>query len=138
GTLLPQRSDPMGGVPTRQQQPMHGGSTSSGVQSMNGGVAFVSVPAGMAPEGIFHLGAIDDRRYQMDKDRKHQVDLAIVRIMKAREIFHHNLLVVKVMVELQDRFDLNNQLIEMRIESLIESKYIKRSEDDQRLYLYIP
>ncbi|GMT32261.1 hypothetical protein PFISCL1PPCAC_23558, partial [Pristionchus fissidentatus] len=77
-----------------------------------------------------------ETRSKIDEDRKHEVEAAIVRIMKARKTLQHNDLVVEVTEQLQSRFKPDPQLIKMRIESLIEREYIKRSDDNHRVYQY--
>ncbi|GMR32137.1 hypothetical protein PMAYCL1PPCAC_02332, partial [Pristionchus mayeri] len=77
-----------------------------------------------------------ETRNKIDEDRKHEVEAAIVRIMKARKNLQHNDLVVEVTEQLQSRFKPDPQLIKMRIESLIEREYIKRSDDNHRIYQY--
>ncbi|KAF8383258.1 cul-3 [Pristionchus pacificus] len=77
-----------------------------------------------------------ETRNKIDEDRKHEVEAAIVRIMKARKTLQHNDLVVEVTEQLQSRFKPDPQLIKMRIESLIEREYLKRSEDNHRVYQY--
>ncbi|GMT04619.1 hypothetical protein PENTCL1PPCAC_26793, partial [Pristionchus entomophagus] len=77
-----------------------------------------------------------ETRNKIDEDRKHEVEAAIVRIMKARKSLQHNDLVVEVTEQLQSRFKPDPILIKMRIESLIEREYIKRSEDNHRIYQY--
>ena len=73
----------------------------------------------------------------VEEDRKHLVEAAIVRIMKARKTFDHNNLVAEVTRQLSTRFVPAPQLIKRRIESLIEREYLERSEKDRRVYNYL-
>jgi len=69
------------------------------------------------------------------KDRQHQVDAAVVRIMKARKSLEHNQLVAEVLQ--QCRFPLQPQDLKKRIESLIEREYLTRDPDNLSLYKYL-
>ena len=62
-------------------------------------------------------------------DRKHQTEAAIVRILKARKVLAHNELISEVMRQLSSRFVPNNSFIKKVIESLIEREYLKRGLD---------
>ncbi len=63
----------------------------------------------------------------LEEDRKHQAEAAIVRILKSRKILSHNELISEVMRQLMSRFVPTNPYIKKRIESLIEREYIKRN-----------
>lgn len=63
----------------------------------------------------------------VEDDRKHQAEAAIVRILKARKALTHNELISEVMRQLSSRFVPNNSFIKKRIESLIEREYLKRN-----------
>lgn len=73
----------------------------------------------------------------VEEDRRHLVEAAIVRIMKARKSLHHNELVAEVMKQLSARFQASQVFTKKRIESLIEREYIERSEHDRRVYQYV-
>jgi len=68
--------------------------------------------------------------------RKHQVDAAIVRIMKARKTLSHQVLVSDVRNQLQARFDAQPTLIKQRIEALINLEYLERDEENRTIYNY--
>lgn len=74
---------------------------------------------------------------QLEEERRHQVEAATVRIMKARKQLHHNDLIAEVTRQLQVRFVPSPQFIKKRIEGLIEREYLERNEDDHRLYMYV-
>ncbi|KHN76775.1 Cullin-3 [Toxocara canis] len=78
-----------------------------------------------------------ETRSKVDEDRKHEVEAAIVRVMKARKRLMHNVLVAEVTLQLKHRFMPNPQLIKKRIESLIERDYLARDKDDHRTYEYV-
>jgi cullin 3 len=108
-----------------------GGGTSAaggGSTDMNGGMASLSAEA----------SAIDGSvPAPVEEDRRHLVEAAIVRIMKARKALHHNDLIAEVSRQLSVRFSPAPQFIKKRVESLIEREYLERAEDDRRVYTYV-
>lgn len=73
----------------------------------------------------------------VEEDRRHLVEAALVRIMKARKALHHNDLIAEVTRQLSVRFNPAPQFIKKRIESLIEREYLERSLEDHRVYNYV-
>lgn len=99
----------------------------------------------------------------MDEDRKHEIEAAIVRIMKARKkmavsfsfqylhfinkirqhsgnislALQHNLLVSDVTTQLKSRFMPSPVIIKKRIEGLIEREYLARTPEDRKVYVYL-
>ena len=73
----------------------------------------------------------------VEEDRRHLVEAAIVRIMKARKSLHHNDLIAEVTKQLSVRFTPSPQFIKKRIESLIDREYLERASDDRRVYNYV-
>jgi len=73
----------------------------------------------------------------VEEDRRHLIEAAIVRIMKARKSLNHNCLVAEVSRQLSVRFAPTPQFIKKRIESLIEREYLERDVNDRRLYIYM-
>ena len=69
------------------------------------------------------------------QDRQHQVDAAIVRIMKTRKTLAHKLLVNELVSQL--RFPVSSADLKKRIESLIEREYLERDPDDAQVYNYL-
>lgn len=78
-----------------------------------------------------------ETRSKVDEDRKHQIEAAIVRIMKARKTMEHSLLISETTAQLSSRFMPNPQIIKKRIESLIEREYLERSKTDRKIYNYL-
>jgi len=74
---------------------------------------------------------------QVEEDRKHLIEAAIVRIMKARKRLEHNLLVAEVTKQMSYRFSPSPQQIKKRIESLIEREYLERDHEDRKVYKYL-
>jgi len=69
--------------------------------------------------------------------RRHQMDAAVVRIMKARKTMKHAQLVGEVMGQLAARFKARPPDIKKRIEALIEQEYLERDTKDRGVYNYL-
>jgi len=69
--------------------------------------------------------------------RRHQMDAAVVRIMKARKTMKHAQLVGEVMQQLSARFKAKPPDIKKRIEALIEQEYLERDAKDRGMYNYL-
>merc|ERR1712223_36887 len=78
-----------------------------------------------------------ETRRKVDEDRKHEIEACIVRIMKSRQQLNHNQLVAEVVEQLCNRFSPSPVVIKKRIESIIEREYIKRSDSDRKVYVYL-
>ena len=68
---------------------------------------------------------------KVDEERKHQIEAAIVRIMKDRKTMEHNLLIAEVSKQLSGRFMPNPVMIKKRVEALIDREYLERSSEDR-------
>ena len=97
---------------------------SSGTSSNTGNAAVAAMVDGSVPVTV-------------EEDRRHLVEAAIVRIMKARKSMNHNDLIAEVTRQLSIRFTPVPQFIKKRIESLIEREYLERAENEHRVYRYI-
>jgi len=73
---------------------------------------------------------------KVDEDRRHEIEAAIVRIMKTRKQLNHNQLVIEVTEQLKSRFSPTPAIIKKRIEALIEREYLSRDSKDRKLYNY--
>jgi len=69
------------------------------------------------------------------RDRLHIIDAAVVRIMKTRNTYAHNLLVPDVVSQL--KFPVTMNQVKARIESLIEREYMARDEEQPNVYNYL-
>ncbi|XP_071641362.1 cullin-3-like [Temnothorax longispinosus] len=78
-----------------------------------------------------------ETRNKVDEDRKHEIEAAIVRIMKARKRMPHNILVTEVTEQLRGRFLPSPVIIKKRIEGLIEREYLARTPEDRKIYTYV-
>mmetsp|Transcript_20917 Transcript_20917/g.49317 ORF Transcript_20917/g.49317 Transcript_20917/m.49317 type:complete len:772 (+) Transcript_20917:258-2573(+) len=74
---------------------------------------------------------------KVEEERRHLVEAAIVRIMKARKSLGHNDLFTEVTRQVSVRFTPSPQFVKKRIEGLIERDYLERSEHDHRVYSYL-
>jgi len=79
----------------------------------------------------------NETRRKVDEDRKHEIEACIVRIMKSRKHSNHNQLVAEVVEQLSKRFQPSPLVIKKRIEGLIEREYMKRSDQDRKMYIYL-
>jgi cullin 3 len=77
-----------------------------------------------------------ETRNKVDEDRKHEIEAAIVRIMKARKRMQHSGLVAEVTEQLKPRFLPSPVIIKKRIEGLIDREYLART-DDRKVYTYV-
>jgi len=73
----------------------------------------------------------------VEETRRHLIEAAIVRIMKARKTLGHNDLISEVTRQLSTRFSPQPQAIKKRVESLIEREYLERAQSDRRTYNYL-
>ncbi|TSY27757.1 Cullin-3 [Bagarius yarrelli] len=78
-----------------------------------------------------------ETRQKVDDDRKHEIEAAIVRIMKSRKKMQHNVLVLEVTEQLKARFLPSPVVIKKRIEGLIEREYLARTPEDRKVYTYV-
>lgn len=68
---------------------------------------------------------------KVDEERKHQIEAAVVRIMKDRKVMEHNTLISEVTKQLSSRFMPSPAMIKKRIEALIDREYLERSTDNR-------
>lgn len=74
---------------------------------------------------------------KVDEARKHQIEAAIVRIMKSRKSLDHSNLVAEVINQLKGRFTPSPAMVKKRIEGLIEREYLDRDKSDIKKYVYL-
>lgn len=83
-------------------------------------------------------GAIETQVEQEIKmERQFVLEAIIVRIMKARKTERHEALIAEVIRQVS-LFSPQPVMIKEAIERLIEKEYLKRDDDDRKLYIYIP
>ncbi|KAI7897480.1 cullin 4 [Cokeromyces recurvatus] len=89
------------------------------------------------PAAVFEQ-ATDEHKEVEEKvqvNRKHQLEAAIVRIMKAKKTLSHSALINEIFTQMKYPVDAND--IKKRIEALIERDYLARDINDNSLYNYI-
>jgi len=74
---------------------------------------------------------------RVTEDHKHEIEAAIIRVIKAHKIINHNDLINEVILTLSSRFVPKQEIVKRRIEVLIEREFIARSSEDRRVYEYI-
>ncbi|KAK4703819.1 cullin 4, partial [Phenoliferia sp. Uapishka_3] len=70
-------------------------------------------------------------------DRASHLQLAIVRIMKARKTLKYNELIMEVVSQIGARFKVETSEIKKSISSLIDRDYLRRAEDQQNVFEYV-
>ncbi|ORX57414.1 cullin 4A [Hesseltinella vesiculosa] len=75
-----------------------------------------------------------DTQAKVMVNRQHQLEAAIVRIMKAKKLLTHSALINELFQQL--KFPLDATDVKKRIESLIDRDYLSRDEKDNSLYHY--
>ncbi|TFK48041.1 Cullin-4B [Heliocybe sulcata] len=73
----------------------------------------------------------------IEGDRKHILDAAIVRIMKAKKQMRYEQLKNDTVDAVKKHFVPEVSSIKQRIASLLEQEYMRRDEDDMNLYIYV-
>ncbi|KAH9920321.1 Cullin-4B [Fomitopsis serialis] len=83
--------------------------------------------------------AEENKRTQtaIEGDRKHALDAAIVRVMKARKELHYEQLKAATIDAVKNHFVPEVSVIKQRIASLVEQEYLRRDEDDMNMYIYV-
>ncbi|OCH94183.1 Cullin-domain-containing protein [Obba rivulosa] len=73
----------------------------------------------------------------IEGDRKHALDAAIVRIMKARKELSYQQLTAATVEAVKNHFKPDVSSIKQRIQSLVEQEYLRRDEEDMNKYIYV-
>ncbi len=77
----------------------------------------------------------EQTREAVQRDRRYQIDAAIVRVMKTRRSLAHSLLVAELYNQL--RFPVKPADVKRQIESLIEREYIERDKTNPSVFVYL-
>ena len=72
----------------------------------------------------------------VSEDRKAIIESNIVRTMKVRRVLNFSVLITSIQSQIQ-LFPVTIPLVKKHIESLIEREFIKRSDDDRNIIIYI-
>ncbi|KAH9487336.1 Cullin-4 [Psilocybe cubensis] len=90
-----------------------------------------SIQAKVSPEESKKTNA------SIEDDRKHYLDAAIVRVMKARKEMTYEQLKAATIDAVKNHFVPQVETIKRRIDTLVETEYLERSETDRSVYKYI-
>eukprot|EP01092_Planopodium_desertum_P016157 TRINITY_DN89013_c0_g3_i4.p1 TRINITY_DN89013_c0_g3~~TRINITY_DN89013_c0_g3_i4.p1 ORF type:complete len:448 (+),score=99.91 TRINITY_DN89013_c0_g3_i4:162-1346(+) len=94
----------------------------------------ITFPAGSARKVVTQTAEIETH---VLKQREFEVDAAIVRLMKTRNVLNWNELQTQVIDSLRSRFKPTPRLLKKRLESLIEREFMERDPDDSKRIKYI-
>ncbi|EIM91856.1 Cullin-domain-containing protein [Stereum hirsutum FP-91666 SS1] len=115
-------------------------------KDVNDGDVFVFNEKFTDPKPVVHINSIQSKetaeettrtRNAIEGDRKHLLDAAIVRLMKAKKQMHHGQIVNETVQAVQKHFVPSVAMIKERIASLTEAEYVRRDEEDMGLYIYV-
>ncbi|KAI0033636.1 Cullin [Vararia minispora EC-137] len=73
----------------------------------------------------------------IEGDRKHLLDAAIVRIMKAKKQLTYEEIKTQTIEAVRKHFAPDIASIKQRIDSLVEGEYLRRDDDDRTLFYYV-
>lgn len=90
-----------------------------------------SIQAKVSPEESQRTNA------SIEDDRKHYLDAAIVRVMKARKELTYEQLKAATIDAVKGHFVPQVDTIKKRIDSLVETEYLERSSTDMNKYMYV-
>jgi cullin 1 len=79
----------------------------------------------------------DDIEKTTMEDRKHAIEAAVVRIMKARREMTHQKLMLETIKQLMPHFKPDPKFIKKRVEDLIQREYLERDENQPGTYKYV-
>jgi len=94
----------------------------------------ITFPAGSARKTVSQTAEIESH---VLKQREFEVDAAIVRLMKTRNVLTWNELQTQVIDSLRARFKPTPRLLKKRLESLIEREFMERDPEDSKRIKYI-
>jgi cullin 1 len=80
---------------------------------------------------------VQDISNTTQEDRKHAIEAAIVRLMKARKKMDHQTLVMETSKQLMSHFIPDPKVIKRRIEDLISREYLARDDKQTNVYNYL-
>ncbi|KAI1789168.1 Cullin-4B [Ganoderma leucocontextum] len=98
------------------------------------------------PRRVVHINSIQSKetpeetkrtQSSIEADRKHALDAAIVRVMKAKKELTYEQLKTATIEAVKNHFVPEVTMIKKRIEGLVEQEYLRRDEDDQNRFFYV-
>ena len=115
-------------------------STSSSINKESNTNSNNNIDATVANSKIENEEEHEKTLQSIQKSRDHEIDAAIVRIMKARKSVKYQILVSEVIRLIEDvskRFRPQPSQIKMRLEDLVDKEYIRRDDDDHEVFVYV-
>jgi len=115
-------------------------------KDVNDDDVFVFNDAFEDPHAKVHINSIqvketveESQRMQsaVEGDRKHYLDAAIVRIMKARKQLTYEQIKTETIESVQRHFVPDVLSIKQRIDGLVEQEYLRRDDDDRNMFFYV-
>jgi cullin-4 len=73
----------------------------------------------------------------VEGDRKHYLDAAIVRVMKARKQLTYEQIKTETIESVRRHFIPDVLNIKQRIDGLVEQEYLRRDDDDRNMFFYV-
>ena len=91
------------------------------------------------PVYVYVLQPEESKRTQshIDSDRKHYLDAAIVRIMKAQKELTYETLKTQTIDAVKNHFVPEVSVIKQRIAGLVEQEYLRRDDHDMNKFIYV-
>ncbi|KAI9450503.1 Cullin-4B [Lactarius psammicola] len=98
------------------------------------------------PRAKVHINSIqvketaeESQRMQsaVEGDRKHYLDAAIVRVMKARKQLTYEQIKTETIEAVRRHFVPDVLSIKQRIDGLVEQEYLRRDDDDRNMFYYV-
>ncbi|KAI0259323.1 Cullin family-domain-containing protein [Gloeopeniophorella convolvens] len=115
-------------------------------KDVNDGDVFVFNDAFEDPRAKVHINSIqvketaeESQRMQsaVEGDRKHYLDAAIVRVMKARKQLTYEQIKTETIEAVRRHFVPDVASIKQRVDALVEQEYLRRDDNDRNLFYYV-
>ncbi|KAH8992167.1 hypothetical protein EDB83DRAFT_2683263 [Lactarius deliciosus] len=115
-------------------------------KDVNDDDVFVFNDAFEDPRAKVHINSIqvketveESQRMQsaVEGDRKHYLDAAIVRVMKARKQLTYEQIKTETIEAVRRHFTPDVLSIKQRIDGLVEQEYLRRDDDDRNMFFYV-
>jgi len=74
---------------------------------------------------------------EIERQREFEIDAAMVRIMKSRNVLSWNELTSETIRALKERFQPDPRMLKRRLESLIEREFMARDESNSKTIKYV-
>ncbi|KAI9297882.1 Cullin-domain-containing protein [Neoconidiobolus thromboides FSU 785] len=91
----------------------------------------------LKPEVIKTIEQEEISSEEIRENRNHQIDAAIIRIMKMRRRLKHDKLIEEVIGQLKAIFTPEISVIKARIDNLMSREFLDRKKDELDVYIYV-